>query len=189
MTPSGIGPATFRFVAQHLNHCAIAVPSAATGMSFISLQTVSHLYTTQQLKPPPTAPHTITAQPTYTRLRKTTKTNEHIVPKTINIPGTLPVVTALYHTRRSHRSVVSSWWWAWNCPKHVEQFIKRNKILRKVTSGWFCYLHRIKKHGQPHIEVFRLSGVGRATDNPLLYNATTCQKPSIEGTVWILPRW
>ena len=27
MTPSGIKPATFRFVAQHLNHCATAVPS------------------------------------------------------------------------------------------------------------------------------------------------------------------
>ena len=26
MTPSGIGPATFRFVAQHLNHCSTAVP-------------------------------------------------------------------------------------------------------------------------------------------------------------------
>ena len=25
-TPSGIGPATFRFVAQHLNHCATVVP-------------------------------------------------------------------------------------------------------------------------------------------------------------------
>jgi hypothetical protein len=27
MTPSGIEPATFRFVAQYLNHCATAVPS------------------------------------------------------------------------------------------------------------------------------------------------------------------
>jgi len=27
MTPSGIEPATFRFVAQHLNHRAIAVPT------------------------------------------------------------------------------------------------------------------------------------------------------------------
>ena len=26
MTPSGIQPVTFRFVAQHLNHCATAVP-------------------------------------------------------------------------------------------------------------------------------------------------------------------
>ena len=26
MTPVGIEPATFRFVAQHLNHCATAVP-------------------------------------------------------------------------------------------------------------------------------------------------------------------
>ena len=29
MTPSGIESATFRFVAQHLNHCATAVPSSA----------------------------------------------------------------------------------------------------------------------------------------------------------------
>ena len=27
MTPAGIEPLTFRFVAQHLNHCATAVPS------------------------------------------------------------------------------------------------------------------------------------------------------------------
>ena len=26
MTPAGIEPATFRLVAQHLNHCATAVP-------------------------------------------------------------------------------------------------------------------------------------------------------------------
>jgi len=29
LTPAGIEPATFRFVAQHLNHCATAVPSVA----------------------------------------------------------------------------------------------------------------------------------------------------------------
>ena len=27
MTPAGIKPATFRFVARHLNHCAAAVPA------------------------------------------------------------------------------------------------------------------------------------------------------------------
>jgi hypothetical protein len=27
MTPSGIEPATFRFVAQYLNHCATTVPN------------------------------------------------------------------------------------------------------------------------------------------------------------------
>jgi len=26
LTPVGVEPATFRFVAQHLNHCATAVP-------------------------------------------------------------------------------------------------------------------------------------------------------------------
>ena len=30
MTPSGIEPATFRFVAQRLNHCATAVPTTTT---------------------------------------------------------------------------------------------------------------------------------------------------------------
>jgi len=28
LTPAGIEPATFRFVAQHLNHCATAVPKS-----------------------------------------------------------------------------------------------------------------------------------------------------------------
>jgi len=30
LTPAGIEPATFRFVAQHLNHCATAVPTNIT---------------------------------------------------------------------------------------------------------------------------------------------------------------
>jgi len=30
MTPAGIEPTTFRFVAQHLNHCATAVPEIIT---------------------------------------------------------------------------------------------------------------------------------------------------------------
>ena len=39
LTPAGIEPATFRFVAQHPNHCATAVPTL--GMS------------SQKLTPPP----------------------------------------------------------------------------------------------------------------------------------------
>ena len=31
LTPAGIALATFRFVAQHLNHCATAVPKLGTG--------------------------------------------------------------------------------------------------------------------------------------------------------------
>jgi len=31
LTPAGIEPATFRFVAQHLNHCATAVPALGWG--------------------------------------------------------------------------------------------------------------------------------------------------------------
>ena len=37
MTPSGIEPATLRFVAQHLNHCATAVPSILCITSIIHL--------------------------------------------------------------------------------------------------------------------------------------------------------
>jgi len=32
LTPAGIEPATFRFVAQHLDHCATAVPSVLLRM-------------------------------------------------------------------------------------------------------------------------------------------------------------
>jgi len=37
MTPAGIEPATFRFVAQHFNHCATAVPTNMLG-SLINVQ-------------------------------------------------------------------------------------------------------------------------------------------------------
>ena len=37
LTPPGIEPATFRFVAQHLNHCATAVPGVGQYISEISL--------------------------------------------------------------------------------------------------------------------------------------------------------
>ena len=35
MTLAGIEPATFRFVAQHLNHCATVVPSTGTIIVFL----------------------------------------------------------------------------------------------------------------------------------------------------------
>ena len=39
MTPPGIEPATFRFVTQHLNHCATAVPKNCVITSFFRLPT------------------------------------------------------------------------------------------------------------------------------------------------------
>jgi len=35
MTPAGIEPATFRFVTQHLKHCATAVPQIVNGDNYI----------------------------------------------------------------------------------------------------------------------------------------------------------
>ena len=34
LTPAGIEPSTFRFVAQHLNHCATAVPGKAISVTY-----------------------------------------------------------------------------------------------------------------------------------------------------------
>jgi len=42
MTPAGIEPATFRFVAQHINHCATAVPLCLEYM--LTLKFVVTLY-------------------------------------------------------------------------------------------------------------------------------------------------
>jgi len=35
LTPAGIEPATFRFVAQHLNHCATAVPQLINNLTYL----------------------------------------------------------------------------------------------------------------------------------------------------------
>ena len=44
MTPSGIEPATFRFVAQHLNHCPTAVPTAIEARRITHYVTDFHRY-------------------------------------------------------------------------------------------------------------------------------------------------
>jgi hypothetical protein len=43
MTPSGIEPATFRFVAQYLNHCATAVPL----MNWVRVTNFDRMWNTQ----------------------------------------------------------------------------------------------------------------------------------------------
>jgi len=45
MTPAGIEPATFRFVTQHLNHCATAVPfykEYCLYFTFYTLRTIEY---------------------------------------------------------------------------------------------------------------------------------------------------
>jgi len=40
LTPAGIEPATFRFVTQHLNHCATAVPNVMKGTEYLQTTVV-----------------------------------------------------------------------------------------------------------------------------------------------------
>jgi hypothetical protein len=47
MTPSGIEPATFRFVAQYLNHCATVVPMS----TMETCEKRKHLLTLALVKP------------------------------------------------------------------------------------------------------------------------------------------
>ena len=54
MTPSGIEPATFWFVAQHLNHCATAVPM------YMQYQTLKYHFLTYLWKPCCQQKHTFT---------------------------------------------------------------------------------------------------------------------------------
>ena len=50
-----------------------------------------------------------------------------------------PATKALHTTCGNNTSIVSSyWWWAYKCPKHVEQII--NAIKHPVASSWFSSL-------------------------------------------------
>ena len=51
LTPAGIEPATFRFVAQHLNHCATAVPELIYIYIYIYIHTHTHTHTHTQRVP------------------------------------------------------------------------------------------------------------------------------------------
>ena len=50
MTPSGIEPATFRFVAQHLDHYATAVPHTALYFPFSDHQGTNDVEETEDLE-------------------------------------------------------------------------------------------------------------------------------------------
>ena len=50
-----------------------------------------------------------------------------------------PATEALHTICGNNTSIVSSsWWWAWKCPKHVEQII--SAIKHSVASSWFSSL-------------------------------------------------
>jgi len=55
-------------------------------------------------------------------------------------PNSRPATNALHTICGNNTSIVaSSWWWAYKCPKHVEQII--SAIKHSVASSWFSSLH------------------------------------------------
>jgi hypothetical protein len=55
-------------------------------------------------------------------------------------PNSRPPATKALHTVCGNNTsiVSSSWWWAYKCPKHVEQII--SAIMHSVTSSWVSSL-------------------------------------------------
>jgi hypothetical protein len=38
--------------------------------------------------------------------------------------------------------LISSWWWAWRCPKHAELYLNDRKYIWEIdASGWLIYLN------------------------------------------------
>ena len=56
-------------------------------------------------------------------------------------PNSRPPATKALHTICGNNTslVSSSWWWAYKCPKHVEQII--SGIKQSLASSWFSSLH------------------------------------------------
>ena len=59
-------------------------------------------------------------------------------------PSSRPPATKALHTMcgNNTRIVSSSWWWAYKCPKHVEQII--SAVKHSVASSWFPSIRPLK---------------------------------------------
>ena len=61
-----------------------------------------------------------------------------------------PATKALHTICGNNTSIVSSsWWWAYKCPKHVEQII--SAIMHSVATSWFFLYAYTKMHEQIRI--------------------------------------
>jgi hypothetical protein len=69
-------------------------------------------------------------------------------------PDRQPPVTKTLHTIcGNNKSIVSrSWWWAYKCPKHVEQII--SAINHSVASSWFFFSTHVQRCTDKHTSNF-----------------------------------
>ena len=83
-------------------------------------------------------------------------------------PNSRPPATKALHTICSNNAsiVSSSWWWAYKCPKHVEQII--NTILNSVESNWISSLLLLRITFVNHILV-------QSVGNKLVYESCLCR--------------
>ena len=85
-------------------------------------------------------------------------------------PNSRPAATKALHTICGNNTsiVSSSWWWAYKCPKHVEQVI--SAIKYSVASSWFSSL-RLQNgiYDDVKFEVILVAS-GLAFWDPVIYN-------------------
>jgi len=102
-------------------------------------------------------------------------------------PNSRPPATKTLHTICGNTTniVSSSWWWAYKCPKHVEQIVRA--INHSVASSWFFLLYACTTmHGQTYIKfsLCRCEMGNGSSQASVCCISALLQRVSIESWLW-----
>jgi len=101
MTPAGIEAATFRFVAQRLNHCATAVPARPLGSRNMNVRLNKHQYILTQ---PALCTFTVT-----TEHPKQFMNVLHLFFRQVSLPKPLTLIFCPIHPKIPNFTALASW--------------------------------------------------------------------------------
>ena len=86
-------------------------------------------------------------------------------------PDSRPPVTKALHTIYGNNTIIfsSSWWWAYKCPKHVDQII--SAVNQSVASSWFSSLRTFKQVRADFVQIHLTSSFKTVTMAYLMWPA------------------